>query len=251
MIPQPYGDLHEDRHVWSDDQAASISLAGFLLFLVLSTAWIGIAADGGLFEIERFGARSGEVMFGSSIVSLLSFGGSVYLIGTRRHALRWQAAGVRRTSAQWMIVATLIGLFFVPVSVSLSLAFERSATGREVDLSPPREVFDTVPIDEFLLVFVGVAVIVPIAEELFFRGMLYRWLRTRLNLGFALVISSAIFGAVHFSPISFISLSAVGALCALMFEYSRSIWPAVAVHAANNGIIVIVSYFVFKTPLIL
>lgn len=234
------------RHIWTDDQAASMSLAGFVIFIVGSVFLVTSQVSP-----APFTGRNGEYMFLSSLFSLAAFGGSVFILGIARHPLGWRAAGIRRTSGIWLLVSLLLGLFFVPVSVSLSLVIEEIITGRQAALAIPPQLFETVPLDEFVLVFLGVAVIVPVAEEIFFRGMLYQWLRTRTSIPIALMISSFVFGAVHLSAISLISLSVVGGFCALVYEYSGSIWTAIVVHAANNGLIVVLYYFVFKTSVIL
>ncbi len=63
----------------------------------------------------------------------------------------------------------------------------------------------------------------------------------------ALIVTSTAFGAVHLSSISLLSLSVAGAFCAVMYQYSSSLWNAIAVHAGNNGTVVILTYFVFKS----
>ncbi|MFW5691640.1 MAG: CPBP family intramembrane glutamic endopeptidase [Chloroflexota bacterium] len=240
------------QHIWSDDQAASISLAGFVSFVLLSMAWLLIAEQNArLRNGLPFDGSSGLVLFGAAIVSLIAFGGSIYVIGVRQHPLAWRAVGIRRTSFGWVAVSLALGVFFVPVSVTLSLIMQESLTGEPMQPNRPAPTFEQVPLAEFALVFVGIAVIVPLAEELFFRGMLFQWLRTRTNLPVAVGVSAVVFGAVHLSIPSLLSLAIVGVFCALVYEYSGSIWNATIIHAANNAVVVIVYYFVFNTPVVI
>ena len=44
-----------------------------------------------------------------------------------------------------------------------------------------------------LIAFISAAIISPIYEEIFYRGFLYRWLRTRTGFMGAILISSLIF----------------------------------------------------------
>ena len=83
-----------------------------------------------------------------------------------------------------------------------------------------------------------IAGLAPLAEELFFRGMFFGGLRTRLSFLPAALISGAVFGSLHFST----GASAVpplilfGFLLAWVYERSGSIWPAVILHAINNSL---------------
>lgn len=73
----------------------------------------------------------------------------------------------------------------------------------------------------------------PFAEELFFRGALTGVLFQRLG-AFTPIVSGAIFGAAHLEPRAFPALFVLGALLGWLYLRTRSIWPGVAVHAANN-----------------
>ncbi|HEX6537562.1 MAG TPA: CPBP family intramembrane glutamic endopeptidase, partial [Candidatus Dormibacteraeota bacterium] len=82
-----------------------------------------------------------------------------------------------------------------------------------------------------------------LAEETIFRGFVYGWLNKVAPVGFAVVISGAIFGAAHLVLLLFIPLWAVGIVLALMYRSSNSLWPGALVHALFNlpGIIAILS----------
>jgi membrane protease YdiL (CAAX protease family) len=79
-----------------------------------------------------------------------------------------------------------------------------------------------------VLVLIG-----PFAEELFFRGVLTGVFARRFGAATPLV-SGAIFGAAHLEPRAFPALFVLGALLGWLYMRTRSIWPGVAVHAANN-----------------
>lgn len=78
-----------------------------------------------------------------------------------------------------------------------------------------------------LIAFISAAVISPIYEEIFYRGFLYRWLRTRIGFIGAILLSSIIFTIVHIPtynlmPVNFFS----GIIFALAYERTNSIWPS-------------------------
>ena len=79
------------------------------------------------------------------------------------------------------------------------------------------------------------AVLVPFAEELFFRGLLFGALR-RYGFLVAILVSSVLFGLAHGLSVALVGAALFGVLTAVLYERSRSIWPAVAAHVTNNAI---------------
>lgn len=94
------------------------------------------------------------------------------------------------------------------------------------------------------MALVPVAVLVgPLVEEVLFRGALLARLRVRLGDGWAIAITSVIFGAVHLPDLGWLwyavpNLILVGVFCGWLRVRSGSIWPAYVAHAANNGLAV-------------
>jgi hypothetical protein len=85
-----------------------------------------------------------------------------------------------------------------------------------------------------------IIVVAPLFEEIFFRGFLYRILRGRLGLWPALVIGGSLFGAVHLTsggPLAVALIAPLGFLLCLIYERSGSLYPCIALHALNNGLV--------------
>lgn len=82
---------------------------------------------------------------------------------------------------------------------------------------------------------VAVVVVAPVAEELFFRGLLYGWLRARLPVPAAVAIAAVLFSVAHFQLGLLLPLAVVGAGLCLLYERSRSLWVPAAAHAALNA----------------
>ena len=85
-------------------------------------------------------------------------------------------------------------------------------------------------------VVVCLAALVPLSEELLFRGLFLFGLERRYGRGFALILSSCFFGIVHWDPVSAVYASVAGLVLGALALATRSVWPGVAVHAAVNAL---------------
>jgi membrane protease YdiL (CAAX protease family) len=79
-----------------------------------------------------------------------------------------------------------------------------------------------------------VAVIVPIGEEIFFRGLTYGALRHRLGRHAAVAASAAFFALAHLQLVEFLPIFILGAILAYLYEYTGSLVPGMIAHAVNN-----------------
>ncbi len=79
-----------------------------------------------------------------------------------------------------------------------------------------------------------VAVLVPVAEETFFRGFLYPPLRRHYGVRGATFLSAAFFAAVHLQVVNFLPILLLGVVLAGVYERTRSLLPAVVIHGINN-----------------
>jgi membrane protease YdiL (CAAX protease family) len=86
------------------------------------------------------------------------------------------------------------------------------------------------------------AVTAGFAEEVFFRGALMHALSGKSPAGHAAIwISAAIFSAIHVQFYGFLPRMLLGAYFGYLVCWSRSLWPAVFVHFANNALLVALS----------
>ena len=94
------------------------------------------------------------------------------------------------------------------------------------------------------LILLRVCVLVPLAEELLFRGALYSWLRHRLSPGWTIAITSIGFGLMHQIP-AFIPLAViVGIAAGWIRETTGSTVVPIVMHAVQNVVVVVVSLVV-------
>jgi membrane protease YdiL (CAAX protease family) len=84
--------------------------------------------------------------------------------------------------------------------------------------------------------------LVPFAEELYFRGVLYTFCRERWGVSVAALISSLVFAVIHFDILVAAMAFFLGLFCALAYERSRSLWAAILIHALSNTIKLVFVY---------
>jgi len=92
---------------------------------------------------------------------------------------------------------------------------------------------------QMVAVFLLVAFIGPILEELTFRGILYQSLRTKAKPWLAILISSVFFAAVHLDISAFIPILVLGGVQAYAFEKTKSLRLPIAIHCLNNGLSIV------------
>lgn len=89
---------------------------------------------------------------------------------------------------------------------------------------------------EYAMAFIALVIIPPIAEELLFRGYFYGKIRAVSRFWVSAVITSVLFGLVHWQwnvGVDVFALSLV--LCALR-EYTGSVWAGIILHMTKNAI---------------
>lgn len=88
-------------------------------------------------------------------------------------------------------------------------------------------------------ILIGSAIVPAFTEEVFFRGILFRWIEDFGGTWTALIISSASFGAAHLlNPgatwFSTFAITLDGLLLGAAYMLTRSLWMPIGLHAAWN-----------------
>lgn len=217
-----------------------------VLFIVLGILAVLLAA---LLGLRIWAQAAGAEIQPSNLLSTtlgllegIALIGSVYLLGLRRRSLNWGSVGLRMPSPQWFIRSLWLGLAAIPLSalaaLLVQLLLNRPVENVQLEFLAP-EGFSWFAALSMLLLGGFVA---PFAEELFFRGVLYPWMRDRWGVLPGMVASGVIFGAVH-GEISVATAAALlGILLAWVYERSGSLWPPVIIHVINNAFKILMLY---------
>ncbi len=90
-----------------------------------------------------------------------------------------------------------------------------------------------------VLVVLVITVLAPLGEELLFRGYVFGALRNWRGFWPAAIVTGLVFGAVHIgsSPIGYtLPLAVFGFGLCLLYHWTGSLYPCIALHACNNAI---------------
>lgn len=92
---------------------------------------------------------------------------------------------------------------------------------------------------ELVAVFFTLVVLAPVVEELIFRGFMYEKVRERSGFVMTALLVSVLFGLAHFMGGGWVAVVVTFSLSLVMCltrEVSGSIYPAMIIHAINNGL---------------
>ncbi|EFO81782.1 Abortive infection protein [Oscillochloris trichoides DG-6] len=211
--------------VFFGGSAAMIIMMRFIVVL------LNLPTEGGLLSPPAY-------ITGIGFYLMLLLG--MYLFGARRAG--WAALGVRTTAWYYYAMVPLLFVIGVSAVAALNMLIMQIIGAFE---NPQVEAISggaAMSLGEFGAGLLLIAVLVPLVEELFFRGMLYPLLRQHLPMLVAVILNAAIFSAIHLIPVLLPSLFVVGLILAFLRERSGSIWPGVLYHMFQNGMAMLLIY---------
>lgn len=227
---------------WRDIvRAIVLSIVSFVILFVLLVITIVVRQLIGVSNDLIVLTTSVEVGFYGIILL------AIYWTTVRRYHSPWASLGLRPVSWGWLLLAPLlvIGLLVVGaalVSAISALQGQPFVNPQVQDITQGQQL---TPI-HLIMLFLGIAIVAPIVEELFFRGMLYPLLRRGLPEWLAIVANAAIFAALHFIPILLPILFVMGLLLTFVRARTNSIIPSILIHALNNAVVVLAIYSAFS-----
>jgi uncharacterized protein len=101
---------------------------------------------------------------------------------------------------------------------------------------------------EGVIVTTCLVAVVPLTEELLFRGLFYFGLSRRYGPGAGLVGSAILFGLAHLSPVPILYATAAGLVLGTVAGRTQSVWPGIALHAGVNAMPLLVPERVLPIP---
>lgn len=225
-----------------------IVIAGLLVTRLggLLAQWLLADADGAS-AAERTNLLGVVVLaLGVQAVGLV---GAVYGVAVRLRGLAWAEIGLRPVSRTWLVRAAIVALLAYLLVAVINLGIQSNMS--EAQRNPQLDVLAPVGFDwtALLAMLILAGAIVPFAEELFFRGLLYGWLRARMGVPIAAALSALCFSMLHGIAWLMPALVLLGVILAVVYERSGSIWAATVTHGLFNTITTILFYIVLAAGL--
>jgi membrane protease YdiL (CAAX protease family) len=218
--PEPYShDVPDDRdehaHLWR----IALFVTGFFaiwslaVFLVWRPGWFDGKQDGLIENIVKISVWLGFAFLAAKLAGA-------------RQPYRWMGF--------YPIAPRVVGVTVIAVAVLLAKDLVRAVwiEGR----SPDWQAFAS---------HVAPASLTGVLEETLFRGAILAWLATRLGSVRGVVIDTTLFFLIHVPgwlilqvPVSAQKAAvvmAVGLVCGKLRQLTKSLWPPIGAHAANNA----------------
>jgi membrane protease YdiL (CAAX protease family) len=228
--PPPPPAPRQGRDGWPPWAAALAFVTGFGVTIVVGLFVFVLAS--------AFGAKSDSpgVSIGLTFVQNAALFGAAYFFARMGRGRAAAADFGLRATAFWKSVGLLVAVWvgFLILSAIWAAVF---SLDQQQDL--PEELGANGPLLNTLAVVVLVTVVAPLGEELFFRGFFFGALRNWRGPWLAAVITGIVFGGIHLgsSPVGYlVPLMIFGTGLCLLYEWTGSLYPAIALHALNNSI---------------
>ena len=146
------------------------------------------------------------------------------------------ATGALTSGVGWGVVAwlgsTLAGAAAVFLLERLGIEPEPQAAERAIAMLDP------------WLVILAVVILAPIAEEIFFRGVVFNALLREGGRRWAYIGSSALFAVIHVSLVALVPILLLGLALAWIYRRTGNLLAPIAMHATVNGISVALALLV-------
>ncbi|MBI4776512.1 MAG: CPBP family intramembrane metalloprotease [Deltaproteobacteria bacterium] len=195
-----------------------------------------------LAALEWIWGRWVALLFPPSINGILSVTASARLLDglllvamARSPYLKWRQIGFQKETWKRGVRLGVAWSLVLGGAAATALVVIHLACGRLPRLFPADSVWFRLPWPGMGYLLVAV-MLSPFVEELVFRGLLYGALRKRFSVWVVVILTATLFAAVHgISPARIVPAVFGGALCALSFEHSRSLWTPIVIHVSGNG----------------
>lgn len=227
---------------WGPLQTAFLTVLIFVLSYFLAGVLFSIIAS--VYKSSDFWLQSNTAQF---MLVLLFEGATVGLLWffLRLKQIPVKLLGFMR-GPEWRDLgyslvgfAAYFGLLIVVSQVATDLLPINVDQKQEIAFTP------TFELGQLVMVFVSLAILPPIAEELLFRGFLFGGLRAKLRFWQAALFTSIFFGALHlFTGIQGEGLLWIAGIdtfvLSLVLCYARektgALWACIGIHAIKNGL---------------
>jgi hypothetical protein len=214
-----------------------VALVLFVVGAGCAVFFVGIlAADSYLAAGQRRAWHSTAAMMAVFLLEPVAIFVAVQTLLVRRRGFAWRDLGLRPTATRWVVIALVAG----PLSLGLASAASHLVGPTDPTVMMEQYAALLAPQGVTLLraasLLAVIGLLVPVAEEVLFRGIFYAWLRQRRGVVASVLLSSAVFAIAHVNAQAALQIFLIGLVLAYLYERSGSIVPSIVAHATVNVI---------------
>ena len=221
---------------WSAEAAARLFLG------VIATLCLGLALTG-LAQEPWLGLTAGQRRLAGEIIMVLFFNvGTMVWIGffLRGQNLSWDEAFgfVSRQRQRALLFGLAGGVIFLPPVIGLQFVAAKIMTFFHVTPTAQTVVEQLrapLPLGQKIFLGLLAVALAPVAEETFFRGILYPTLKQAWKPRMAIVATSLLFAATHVNLATFAPLLVLSVLLILLYEETDNLLAPILAHSVFNA----------------
>jgi len=199
-----------------------LAITVFLLTKGFGTVTEWIAPEGNLLKL---------FVIGTQLLAILV---PVWLTLRILHLPARPALGLRAPPMVKTIVAVVVGFVLIYAVASVLPLF----------LQPSRQLMSKTGsivlygnLPEFLLSFLTVSVVASVADEFFYRGILFQGITARHGKILAVLLTALLTALFHnLEPFKFVHSFLMGLIFAASVAWTNSVWTSVILHALHNSL---------------
>lgn len=242
--------LYGSQATWSDfvrrptepQPTASVPMAMLCLAIIFPCSFV--LANNLARSQELAMARRLEL---GALITVAVFGGIPLLLAMIGRVRASTGLGLRRPGFVPLVGAAILGVALWPAAHETFLLSEwlGLTTLSAKQIAAAKMMLDQFQTVQLWLIVVTLAIVPAIFEELCFRGLIFGALRTRLSGTYTIVASAMLFGVFHeiLSSGRLLPSTFLGLVLGWVRLRTRSVLPGMLLHALNNGLLLVVSYY--------
>jgi len=249
----PAAPVHRGLALWQ----AAVLLGAFYAAQIAAGFILLVIQNG--FDLEAIRASLGSVQ---NVQRLIVAGGLatvsmvlvLLMLFARARGLGLADFGFVRPPARWFFYALLLLPFTYLAGIFAQWYFGEDFMRRSLQTS-----LGFVSRDGLMTAATAVVVIIlmPFAEELFFRATVFGALRKYMRVLPAMLVATLLFVVIHaqytlagglFALVASVQLALLSFLLMWLYVRSGSLWPSIMLHMLNNGIAFSAAYAYFHYP---
>lgn len=175
------------------------------------------------------------------LVNVICFTGTTYFLGIRRGKITWEMLGIRpfRWQWEWLLLGVGVAIILLPVRGLIGLAVQMLVAGNLDSIQARSDLIMGAEFSwwAFGSTLIGVGILVPIAEELFFRGLIHSWFQQKVPRFWVRILASgSIFALGHADSIGVVAASfIIGLVSPIFYERTKSLAVPIIIHITTNS----------------